>query len=190
MIDKPSRRQFVGMLTLPALSGIFAQTVTAQEGNPTAVCVFAGPRADLGPSPRAGRDQVYIATDEGDIWYSFDGADWSSAGFESRLIPETLVDADTMTAGERYVRVDTSLSAITVTLSTSDAVDTNMVTLKDVAGNAGTNAVTIETEGSATIDGATSGTLDSNYQSAELRYAADTDEWEVINITGSSGGTL
>lgn len=61
-------------------------------------------------------------------------------------------DSPYVTQGESVLYVDTTNGTVTVTLSSEDAVDGNVVEIYDVGENAGTNAITIDTEGSETIN--------------------------------------
>ena len=83
--------------------------------------------------------------------------------------------------------VDTNGGTVTLTLASSMVVDGAQVIIKDEGGNAGTNAITIATEGSETIDGASSISIDSNY--GALRLHSDGTGWFVSGSTGG-GGTL
>ena len=73
------------------------------------------------------------------------------------------------------VPVDTSGSTVTITLASAAVADGVQVIVNDEQGNAGTNAITVDTEGGETIDGATSQTIGSNY--GELRLYSDGSNW-------------
>lgn len=68
--------------------------------------------------------------------------------------PTEVVAADSpyTTAGESTLYVDTTNGAVEIVLASADAVDGNTVSVYDVGENAGTNAITISTEGSETIN--------------------------------------
>lgn len=71
--------------------------------------------------------------------------------------------------------MNTATTTATLTLSSSDAVEGRIVIVKDVGGNAATNAITVATEGTETIDGATSASIATNYGS--LRLVSDGSNW-------------
>jgi hypothetical protein len=58
--------------------------------------------------------------------------------------------------------IDTTGGAVTITLSSDWIAKKKSVTIKDT-GNAGTNNITVNTEGAETIDGSASDTLSTNY---------------------------
>lgn len=68
-----------------------------------------------------------------------------------RHVP-TGVSSNYTTSGESVINVDTSGGAVTVTLASADAVTGNVVEIYDVGESAGTNAITIATEGTETIN--------------------------------------
>lgn len=78
----------------------------------------------------------------------------------------------TAAAGKTYL-VSTSGGAVTVTMPA--AALNAFVRIKDSAGAVDTNAITINTPGAETIDGAASETIDSNYQSMTL--VSDGTNW-------------
>lgn len=91
----------------------------------------------------------------------------------------------TLTEDNVVVEVDTSGGVVTVTLDASIATDGAWVVVNDVGGSAGTNAVTINTSGSGTINGATSISISNNYGAVTLY--SDGTQWYDL---GSTGGTL
>ena len=64
--------------------------------------------------------------------------------------------------------VNTSLVAITITVSIITIAAGHLLFIKDVGGNVSTNAITIQTEGKATIDGQDSIDIFENYKSRIL----------------------
>jgi hypothetical protein len=101
---------------------------------------------------------------------------------------ESLITANTTaaTAGRIYP-VDTSGGAVTLTLATDIVSEGAYVIVNDEGGAAATNLVTVDTEGSAVIDGATSRTIDSDY--GALSFYSDGTDWYSHGSTGG-GGTL
>jgi len=79
------------------------------------------------------------------------------------------------TNGEVIIGVDTSSSAVTITLATADCKAGKVVIINDEGGNAGTNNITVATEGSETIDGSATATISSN--NGTLRLYSDGSNW-------------
>lgn len=89
--------------------------------------------------------------------------------FGQVFIPKQLdVSANTSTDGSFFINVDTSSSAITITIRSLEIAQATAFVIKDVSGNAGTNNITINTEGSETIDGSASKTISTNYGTLRL----------------------
>jgi hypothetical protein len=101
----------------------------------------------------------------GDQAFKFDADLYAAAGLSGRLHS---ISADTtLSQGHFLVKVDTSGGAVTVTLPSS--MPTGKVFVIKQAGHA-SNAVTIDTAGSETIDGAASISLGSAYGAANLMF--------------------
>lgn len=99
----------------------------------------------------------------------------------------TRVSSDYTTNGEAVVYVRTSQSAVTITLATADVQQGATIRVVDVDGNASTNNITIQTEGSQSIfpDNTESITitLDHTYQ----RLWCDGENWFAErNVTSDS----
>jgi hypothetical protein len=92
------------------------------------------------------------------------------------------------TSGEEIVAVDTATNsaAFTVTLASSDAVQGREVKVFDHGGGAASNAITVDTEGTETIDGESSTTVDDTYGS--LHFTWDGDEWVITGGTAAGAG--
>ena len=101
---------------------------------------------------------------------------------------DTLITANTTVsdAGRLYP-VDTSGGAVTVTLGSAMVTEGAHVIINDEGGAAATNAITIDTEGSETVDGATSQSIGSDY--GTLTLYSDGANWFSKSSTGG-GGTL
>ena len=56
----------------------------------------------------------------------------------------------------------------TVTLTTAETTDDRTITIKDADGNAGVNNITIDTEGTETIDGSDTFLINVNFSSVDL----------------------
>ncbi|MBX0325813.1 hypothetical protein EGH21_22605 [Halomicroarcula sp. F13] len=130
-------------------------------------------------APTAGR--VAEVTSTGTV-YVGDGSAWQTAaslvGLESNHVwrragPAT---ANTSVSDQGIIQaVDTSGGTVTVTLASAMVEDGAEIIVKDEAGNAGTNAITVDTEGSESIDGSASATIGSNY--GVLRLYSDGTDW-------------
>jgi len=94
--------------------------------------------------------------------------------------------ADVTTSGEEVLLVDTSGGGVTVTLASADANNGNFVSIVDVGGAAGTNAITLNTEGSENIDGGASNTMESDY--GALIVSSDGTNWFTAGGSGAGGG--
>jgi len=132
-------------------------------------------------APEYGRVAVTTAGDTDDVWVG-DGAAWRDPSMFTglltgrswpRLAPVT---ADATLEDQGVIQpVDTSGNAVTVTLASAAAEDGAEVVVKDEGGNAGTNAITVATEGGETVDGAVDATIGSNY--GVLRLYSDGSNW-------------
>jgi len=87
------------------------------------------------------------------------------------------------TSGEGVIFADSSSAPVEVVLASADRRDGLGVTVIDVGGAAGTNAITISTEGSETIDGGASSLIEAEY--GAKRLASDGTDW--FSAGGGSG---
>ena len=67
-----------------------------------------------------------------------------------------------------FIEVDTSGGPVAVTLLSREITELKNVVIKDTSGNAGANNITVNTEGTETIDGAVSQTISTNYGSLHV----------------------
>lgn len=100
------------------------------------------------------------------------------------LAVQLITGPGTVTATRSIVAVNTAGGATTVTLPTSWVTDGALVLVKDGGGAAGTNAITIETQGAETIDGETTASIATNY--GGMLLAANGTNWLVIAIYGGA----
>lgn len=78
-----------------------------------------------------------------------------------------------LTSGENLIGVTDTSSARTITISTADILAGSvtaprLITIKDVSGAAGTNNITVDTEGAETIDGVANILISVNFGVARL----------------------
>ena len=100
----------------------------------------------------------------------------------------TVTTSSYTTSDEEVVLVDTSAigATSTVTLASADAVDGNTIVVTDLSGAASANPITVDTEGSETIHGASSKTIDAD--GGALRFTSDGSNWALGG--GGAGGTV
>lgn len=130
-------------------------------------------------APTAGR--VAEVTSTGTV-YVGDGSAWQTAaslvGLENNHVwrragPAT---ANTTVSDQGIIQaVDTSGGTVTVTLASAMVEDGAEIIVKDEGGNAGTNAITVDTEGGETIDGNASITIGADY--GRRRLYSDGTDW-------------
>jgi len=96
----------------------------------------------------------------------------------SLAVKRTATAEDYTTSGETIVGVTDTTAARTITLATADCVEGRLITIKDESGGAGTHSITIATEGSETIDGASTVTISTNYGC--IRLYSNGNNWFTI----------
>jgi len=86
---------------------------------------------------------------------------------------------------EYQVNVDTSTSAVTCTLGTdlipSDTTKAAEIIILDEGANAGTNNITINTEGAETINGQNSVEIQANNGTATLKIRGGQTDWKLAD---------
>lgn len=80
--------------------------------------------------------------------------------------------------GRVMILADTSSNAITVNLPAASENSGRVINIKDKGGNAGTNNITIDPDGSETIDGAASVAINTNYGS--MTVLCDGTKWHIF----------
>ena len=111
------------------------------------------------------------------IWSSTDG------NVPRPQVDDAIVRASTKTTAytttdEEMVPVDPSgTGGITITLASTDAAAGNEIIVKDIGGTASTNQITVETEGTETIDGNSSIDIDVDF--GVLAVVGDGTGWDI-----------
>lgn len=99
--------------------------------------------------------------------------------FDLIELERTAVAADyTTTDSDLLIAVTSTAAARTITLLSATVTEGRIFIIKDESGAAGTNNITIATEGSETIDGSATLVISTNYGSATLY--SDGVDWFVI----------
>jgi len=94
----------------------------------------------------------------------------------------TVVNSSTfVTSGEEVVLVDTATigAASTITLASADMENGKVVAVSDLSGSAASYPITVETEGTETIDSASSKTIATSYAGA--KFVSDGNNWVVLS---------
>lgn len=95
----------------------------------------------------------------------------------------TSISSNYTTSGnDTVILCDTSSNSITVTIASSNVQQGRSIIIKDSAGNALSNNITIQTEGSETIDGQSSQTIGSDHGASFM--FSDGSDWFIV------GGSL
>lgn len=162
--------------------------------------VYVGWNKDTADDVIVGLDGAFAST-SGDtderiplFTYDTDGSGVTSVTDE-RTIGKTLdgrfvnntasVSSDYTTSGEQLLFVDTTSNPVTVTLSEADRDTGSNVIVVDSGGNAGANAITIATEGSATINGSNTSLIEDEYSAKAI--ASDGSNWYTSGAGGGGG---
>ncbi len=74
----------------------------------------------------------------------------------------------TASVDDSIIGIDTTSGAVTVTLPSAGAVAGKVFIIHDEGGTAGSNNITVATEGSETIDGSSTATISTNYGSLRI----------------------
>lgn len=88
----------------------------------------------------------------------------------------TVSTTDDLESTDYFVAVDTTGGAFTLTLLQTGMSSNQLFVVKDIGGGCGTDNLTIDTSGAATIDGSATYTLNANYGAINLLYDG-TDFW-------------
>ena len=111
-------------------------------------------------------------------WIRWLGAVTSQINAKENLVQQTatITTATTLDLSSRNVFVDASTGALTITLPSALSAEGRYFNIKKIDGTA--NAVTVDADGSETIDGGVTASLASQYDS--LSVISDGAEWFII----------
>lgn len=105
-------------------------------------------------------------------------------------VPAISTQGKVSTDGEQAIFINSQAKATTVTLSSDDCKDGFKISIIDRGGKAGTNAITVDTEGGEDIEGSSSITLSSDY--AAVTLTSNGTNWLIESryrpVSGSGGG--
>jgi hypothetical protein len=124
-------------------------------------------------SIRDGLSDVYGITEVNDVITCTDEWIFASGMTNSakRKVNVTTVNAatySTLTTDFILHVTYTATGTVAITLPTAQVEDGRILVVKDAGGNAGTNNITISTQGSETIDGSATATINSDYSAINL----------------------
>ena len=92
------------------------------------------------------------------------------------FLNRTSVAADYLSArSDIYIGVTDTSAARAITLDSTDVENERILVVKDESGAAGTNNITIQTQGSETIDGAATNVISANH--GVVRLISDGSNW-------------
>lgn len=114
---------------------------------------------------------IAIATAAGSITIT-------ASGVLSGNLTRTSSAVSTTSGSFTIIGITSTAAARTVTLQTADAVEGRVYNIKDESGAAGTNFITIDTQGAETIDGVAS--IDINVNYGVLKVYSDGSNWFTI----------
>lgn len=120
--------------------------------------------------------ELFLATDE-EILYRWDGTNttWVDAlvGYDIALVDDT--DSPYTTDDEDVIYANTANGAVTVTLASADATDGNAIRVVNVDGS---NAVTVDTESTETIDPSAGSSKTISAAGWGVTFTSDGTNWD------------
>ena len=125
----------------------------------------------------ADMDRYDYDTDDDNIVDKAEAIDTTSrTAVAAAASPYTVLATDTL--------IQTDSTAGVIVLNLPAGVDGKTYTVKDGAGTAGTNAITVTPNGAETIEGAATYSVDTNYAAIELYYDSASTDWKILDIAG------
>ncbi len=114
--------------------------------------------------------QIAAPYESSNIATEIGAGDWAVGGTGATGISVVNAATYTMLASDEILNVIYTITgSVTITIPTAIITNGfNKLVVKDAGGNSGTNSITINTEGSETIDGAANLIINGNYNSANL----------------------
>ena len=117
-------------------------------------------------------------TDTGTVIYSTSDGHVPRPQVDDKIVRASVKTSSYTTADKEMVPVDPSgTGGVTITLASADVASGNEIVVKDVAGTASSNPITVATEGSETIDGSSAKTIDVDRGS--LIAVGDGSNWDI-----------
>ena len=117
---------------------------------------------------------------QGEANLKFDGSTLTVTGGVVHAMTAAKTSAYEATASDYVVAVNTSGGAVTITLPENAAAGTTYI-VKDTAGSAASNAVTVSRKTADTIDGQTSVSITSNY--GAITVVSNGSNWFIVRRT-------
>jgi hypothetical protein len=122
-------------------------------------------------------DQLFYATDEEVLyrWIDASGSWVAVLGAANASIDDS--DSPYQTSGESIIYTDTSNGPVEIELATADTVAGKSIKIIDSGQNAGTNTITITTEGSQNINPGTNSQITISVDGATAELESDGSNW-------------
>ena len=100
-------------------------------------------------------------------------------GLPDYIIKPVAASTYSTAANDKFLSVTyTATGAVAVTLSTVSLIAGNQIIIKDSGALAGTNNITVSTQGTAKIDGADTSVINGNYDS--ITVVSDGTNWWIV----------
>jgi predicted phosphodiesterase len=138
---------------------------------------------NAGLKPTPGQNFLALQIDDGTftkLYLQQSDQEWEMGdkyvkhNWATRFRRRGVLTSDTTLYGQdNIVGVDTSGGSVTITLNSNQCNEGQVCTIKDEGGAAGTNAITIDTQGSEAIDGGSSVTISTDYGSVDIYSDGD-----------------
>lgn len=120
---------------------------------------------------------LYIRTGSLPRLYQKNGTDWIQLTSTQQVVQVKAADYQTQLPDE-IVLVDTTLGPVTITLGNTSVKSGKTIVIKDAAGTAGINNITIQGQGGQEIDGALTHVIE--YSREAVKLVCDGTDWHLI----------